>query len=163
MNPQHLLEQVEAMAGVAGRPRQADLRRAVSTAYYALFHLLTQAGAARVTRTASLRPLVCRSFEHQAMKSASRMFVDGKLNPVLQSLLRTVPDDLAMVAKALYDLQEARHRADYDTRGEMNFTRQDVSEYVRRTREAFDAWERVRTDPAAEIYLLAMLFPRLGR
>jgi uncharacterized protein (UPF0332 family) len=39
--PAHLLEQAKHLANrEKKRPRQASLRRAVSTAYYALFHLL---------------------------------------------------------------------------------------------------------------------------
>jgi uncharacterized protein (UPF0332 family) len=38
---EHLLEQAQHLANrEKKRPRQASLRRAVSTAYYALFHLL---------------------------------------------------------------------------------------------------------------------------
>ena len=40
--PEDLLEQAVHLATLdARRPKQANLRRAVSTAYYALFHLLT--------------------------------------------------------------------------------------------------------------------------
>ena len=45
MNPQDLLRIAEELArgaigGGRGRPRQAELRRAISAAYYALFHTL---------------------------------------------------------------------------------------------------------------------------
>jgi hypothetical protein len=162
MNPQHLLDQATRLATeTAGRPRQADLRRAVSTAYYALFHLLTQAGAACVSRRN--RELVTRCFGHSDMKAISQRFSGTTPPTPLQPFVASVPADLNFVAKAFVALQEARHIADYDIRPVMNFSRQAAVELVNRAREAFDAWERVRNDPTAEVYLLAMLFPKLGQ
>lgn len=163
VNPHHLLAQAEQLSGGGtGRPRQSDLRRAVSTAYYALFHLLTQSGAAVVHRSAPLRALLARHFEHRDMKNASRGFAEGKLPAILQSIT-AIPADLSTVAKTFIELQDARHLADYDTSREASFSRQDVEEVLERTRQAFDAWERVRPTPAGELYLLAMLFHPLVR
>ena len=51
------------------RPRQASLRRAVSTAYYALFHLLTLA-VTENWKQPRLRPSLARAFEHRRMNAA---------------------------------------------------------------------------------------------
>lgn len=164
MNPSHLLEQAEQLArGGTGRPRQSDLRRAISTAYYALFHLLIQAGASVVSRQPILRPFVARQYDHKDMKSASRSFAEGKPPAQLQQAFTSIPADLTTVAETFIELQEARHRADYDLRGEMHFTRQDVLDFTRRTRQAFQAWESVRTTAVGELYLLSMLFHPLVR
>jgi len=49
--PDHLLEQAHHLAKrERNRPRQASLRRAVSTAYYALFHLLISEAASNWKR-----------------------------------------------------------------------------------------------------------------
>lgn len=75
MNPQDLLRIAEGLAqgaigGSRGRPRQAELRRAISTAYYALFHTLalcganTLVGAARVSRGQPEWLQVYRALEH---------------------------------------------------------------------------------------------------
>jgi hypothetical protein len=48
-------------------PKQASLRRAVSTAYYALFHLLIDEAVGNWS-VARQRGLLARSFEHRAMK-----------------------------------------------------------------------------------------------
>lgn len=47
MNPFDLLEaaRILALADEQGAPRQANLRRALSTAYYALFHCLARCAA----------------------------------------------------------------------------------------------------------------------
>ena len=41
-NPDHLLDQADRLITSQGRgaPRQADLRRAISTAYYSVFHAI---------------------------------------------------------------------------------------------------------------------------
>jgi hypothetical protein len=76
MNPQHLLDQAEHLTQrqTVGRPRATDLRRAVSAAYYAVFHTLTTAGAARQHTDAAVRQLVARAFEHRGMKDVARQF-----------------------------------------------------------------------------------------
>ena len=73
--PDHLLEQARLLANLdKKRPRQASLRRAVSTAYYALFHLLTDA-AVRNWKKARQRALLARAFEHRGMLFVPSFFV----------------------------------------------------------------------------------------
>lgn len=165
MNPDHLLEQAErlATAGV-GRPRQADLRRAISTAYYALFHLLTRDGAKHVATHPGLRLLLARAYNHGEMKQVSDQFARNKLPANLRQLVLGVSPDLLAVAETFVALQEARHQADYDTRPNRGFNRIAARVLVHQAREAFAAWRRVRGEPAAEVYLIAMLLhPKLGR
>jgi hypothetical protein len=54
------------------RPKQASLRRAISTAYYGLFHgLVAAAGACFLShRHRALRPVLTRAFEHRKMAEA---------------------------------------------------------------------------------------------
>jgi hypothetical protein len=167
MNPEHLLEQAESLAGRGvGRPRQADLRRAVSTAYYALFHLLTQHGSRRVTATGALQPVIARAFNHGDMKQVSQLFARGQVPGSLAGLAPSIPipPDLMDVAQAFIELQQARHTADYNLTRGSTFTRSTARAWVRQARDAIAAWDRVRTDPAAEVYLIAMLLhQKLGR
>jgi hypothetical protein len=51
------------------RPRQASLRRAISTAYYALFRLLTAASVSN-WKNVRQRAALARAFEHSRMKNA---------------------------------------------------------------------------------------------
>ena len=63
-----LLDQAIYLASIRpGQPNEASLRRAVSAAYYALFHLLTAAAASNMAPAfpAKLRPLVQRTFVHR--------------------------------------------------------------------------------------------------
>src|SRR5579871_634688 len=52
------------------RPKQASLRRAISSAYYALFHLLISE-ATRHWKPAYQRPQFARFYEHGKMFTAS--------------------------------------------------------------------------------------------
>ena len=45
MEPEQLLRSARRLADLAGGPTQEDLRRAVSAAYYALFHTLSNVAA----------------------------------------------------------------------------------------------------------------------
>jgi uncharacterized protein (UPF0332 family) len=100
IDPAKLIEAAEEFAkqkGGKGRPRPVLLRRAVSTAYYALYHGLT--------RTTAEHLLPSGSDEDQL--KITRPYLD----PISQSFQGTPLFDVAMI---LCDLQEARHKADYD-------------------------------------------------
>src|SRR5579859_5592687 len=61
-------------------PKQASLRRAVSTAYYALFHLLISEAVSNWSRV-SLRTALGRAFDHNTMKAASNRVQDTRQFP----------------------------------------------------------------------------------
>lgn len=138
------------------RPSQADLRRAVSTAYYALFHLLVQEATAALVDDPGLRGLVPRAFDHADMKAACLAFIGGTPPEVIRSLLpAAIPDDLRVVAREFSKLQEARHAADYNPVAAFN--RPAAVASVRRAEEAFAAWERVKGEPAATVFRASLL------
>jgi len=133
------------------RPRQASLRRAVSTAYYALFHLLVDDASRFMvsgnTRD-SLRQCLGRAFAHRTMKTVAKQFANGnysaKLQPALQA--QPLPRGLEEVAQAFVNLQQARHEADYDTA--RRFTRAEAIDLVDQCDLAFTSWQTVRTTPS---------------
>jgi uncharacterized protein (UPF0332 family) len=107
--PDQLLEQAQHLANrERTKPRQASLRRAVSTAYYALFHLLTTE-AAKNWKQLDQRHALARSFEHGRMKSASERI--GKPQTIPPS---SPEDHLRLVATTFVRAQQQRHTADYD-------------------------------------------------
>ena len=76
-----LLEQaIELVHKEPQNPKQASLRRAVSTAYYALFHLLISEAVANWDKQ-NLRTALGRAFDHATMKSASNRILDSRLFP----------------------------------------------------------------------------------
>jgi hypothetical protein len=69
LNPDHLFEQADKLVGPsAGRPRQVDVRRAISAAYYAIFHAIITAAVDQfigiTNRDQSRYGLVYRSVNH---------------------------------------------------------------------------------------------------
>lgn len=121
LNPSHLLEQADRLiAPLAGAPRQADLRRAISTAYYALFHaVLTEAAddfVGSTHRDTSRYALVYRSVDHRSLRTICEDVVKTRLPA---RYLRYEPrggfgPDIRAFATAVIDLLERRHAADYD-------------------------------------------------
>lgn len=102
------------------RPRQGSLRRAVSTAYYALFHLLiAESTAAMIGSSAARGPyrnVIGRGFSHRSMLLACRSFGSGTLPDKIRTTLSAaavIPPRLSLVAQTFVLLQEQRHRADY--------------------------------------------------
>lgn len=142
------------------RPSQASLRRAVSAAYYALFHLLVDE-ATRLMFSgpgrAPLRPVAARAFRHSTMKALARQFatpgVPAKLAPALSA--RPIQPALVDVAATFQELQQARHEADYDL--SRRFTRPEVLLLIDLVQQAFDDWQSVRGTLQADTFLAGLL------
>src|SRR5947199_10674000 len=106
-----LLTQALQLVHVAP-PTQLTLRRAVSAAYYAVFHFLI-AEATSNWNNAPLRTALGRAYDHGVMKTASNRILNPKdfpftgEDPVAVAKLR-------FVAQAFSQLQEDRHFADYN-------------------------------------------------
>lgn len=151
------------------RPKQASLRRAVSAAYYALFHLLIADGARLLSppKPYELKTLVRRAFDHGQMRQVCAGFVQGsagprgnnRIPPATRELL-TIPLDQAFVTvlQAFVDLQEARHQADYDVARRWN--RLEVLNHVQTARQAFADWARIRQTQNANVFLASLLLQR---
>lgn len=146
------------------RPRQATLRRAISTAYYAVFHLLASAGAGALApaRPAALRARVRRAFVHEEMKQICLQFRHGNvasLSTATRPLITgALEQELATVATAFLTLQQVRHAADYDA--VQTFARADVLQTVNEAETAFAAWKAVKGRPNANVFLAALLLGR---
>ncbi|MDQ2730308.1 MAG: hypothetical protein M3Y56_01500 [Armatimonadota bacterium] len=168
LNPQSLLDVARDLARLdPRRPRQASLRRAISTAYYALFHLLirsavgNQIGFGPTSTHRQIGETAVRWFTHVQIATACGQFI----GPVVPSKLRRVlpvptqrvaaSRELQHVARVFLELQQARHDADYDPAA--RFTRQDVLSIVALTEQAFRDWEVAAADPFRPIFLLLML------
>lgn len=120
INPGELLDHADSLAGRGagpGRPRSIELRRAVSSAYYALFHELswrgTEALVAEGPGWSTRAAHISRWVTHGDLKALC-LAVTGSGNRGLILALGEVHPDVLRVADALVTLQLARHRADYD-------------------------------------------------
>ena len=134
-------------------------RRAVSTAYYALFHLLTQAAARLFTpNDERVAGVISRIPDHIEMRVVSGQFSKGQLPEGLNQSGTTqlVPDALKAVAKAFIDLQTEREKADYDF--SQRITAEDTVAALDKATTAFTDWEAVKDGDMARLYLASFLF-----
>lgn len=159
-----LLDQADHLASrEPKRPRQASLRRAVSAAYYALFHMLAADGAGLLVppRPALLRAQVRRAYVHANMRDVCRRFSRLQPSDALAPLL-TLPleADLVSVAEAFVALQQAGHEADYDFT--TSFNRIDVLQRVQHPQAAVAHWRAVRSSPNATGFFVALLLRPFG-
>jgi len=149
-----LLEQSWHLANrERNRPRQASLRRAVSTAYYAVFRLLTTAAAAN-WKTARHRTALARAFEHRRMNDACRNAKNKQFQNANQAAVRHLRD----IAENFMRLQQDRHTADYDS--SKRWTRKEVLTDIERAAAAFDSWKVIRKETIADDFLLQLLIQR---
>lgn len=142
----------------ADRPRQASLRRAVSTACYALFHLLVSEATSNWSRV-EFRSALGRIFEHGKMKNASSNRA-SELNALLKktppgSPEPTVLAGLLVVTKAFLQAHRQREDADYNTSRE--WTRTEVWNLIDSVSKAFESWNAIREEPEAQAYLVSLL------
>lgn len=94
-------------ADAAGSPRWVGRNRAISTAYYALFHALAELCA---------RELVGAWAPWQPFRHVYRSLDHGHARNVLKTLSSdgAFGHDAGRLAEVFLDLQARRHRADYD-------------------------------------------------
>lgn len=98
----------ETIARDQGRPRQVSLRRAVSDAYYALFHAVCFVCADELVgwrRPWDYVEPIYRSLDHGEVRKR----VGG-------DTVRTLGQDVARIGAILIELQDRRHEADYAPR-----------------------------------------------
>lgn len=121
LNPDHLFEQADKlMSPKGGAPRQADLRRAISNAYYGVFHATLAAAADEVVgvtnRDSQRYALVYRSVDHRPLRD---LCTEVKKPSLPVRFARYEPKNgfgpnVKAFAAAVLELQEKRHAADYD-------------------------------------------------
>lgn len=160
--PADLLEQGYHLARrERRRPRQASLRRAVATAYYALFHQLVQdAMGAMLGGSAATRPLrqaLGRGCAHATMARACRSFEAAALPAPLAAARAGAPvhADVQAVARTFLRLQQQRHLADYDLNAA--FDRTEVLRVLALADTAMATWRRVRRSADGRFFLACLV------
>jgi hypothetical protein len=135
-----LLKIADDLAGQdgPGRPREAYLRRSLSTSYYALFHALARLCADELVGVTSRNSepwiRVYRALEHVAAKTALNRSDVQKLDSAVK-----------MFATAFTQLQEKRQTADYDPRP-FPFGRKVTRGYIQQARTAIAALAGLNTE-----------------
>ncbi|MFY9727559.1 MAG: hypothetical protein WB579_19305 [Bryobacteraceae bacterium] len=136
-------------------PQQVDLRRAVSAAYYALFHLLTTE-AAQNWKHQNQRNRFARMFDHGRMKACSSK-ISARVLPADPAEI-LIAKDLKRVADSFVRLQQDRHTADYDN--SKVWSRTEVWEKIDDVQTAMTAWMGIREQEMAQDYLLDLMGTR---
>lgn len=137
---------------------QPSLRRALSTAYYALFHLLISEAIADCSDP-QFQASLARIFDHGSIRKASGDKV-SELNGFFdqrppEGPERTVKFHLYNVAETFSQAQHNRNEADYNLVREWQPT--EVSLLIEGVQEAFKSWNIIRGEQAAREYLISML------
>jgi uncharacterized protein (UPF0332 family) len=157
-----LLEQAQHLVVLDPRkPKQASLRRSISTAYYALFHLLTAESVRRLAPAspAGLASRIARSLSHTEMREVCAAVMKSNLPQPLQELQPSgFSPELQQIASAFVQLQAERHRADYDLSA--TFTRADATHFIEQGTIAFHHWSQVRNRDEATVFLAALMFAK---
>jgi hypothetical protein len=142
-----LLEDARHLAAKGNAEHRAScMRRAVSTAYYAVFHLLVE-DFVEHWEFVDQRPRLARMFNHQKMRDAPFAPKD-KRNPTAAEMA------LMDVVRAFGQLQNDRHRADYDLA--WNIVGTDVVDAITLAEDTFAKWRSIRNEDAAQQHLLSM-------
>jgi uncharacterized protein (UPF0332 family) len=154
-----LLEVAQDLADLdAANPREATRRRSISTAYYALFHLLISEAVSN-WKHAEQRYILARQFEHGPMNAAAlakTSELEARLkNNFLVGEQRSLAESLLKVTSAFVTAQEARFEADYNLGKEAAATT--MRDQLEAVRDAFDSWKAIREQPEAQMFLLSLL------
>jgi hypothetical protein len=137
-------------------PSQLRLRRAVSAAYYAVFHYLIAEATANWSNS-PLRTALARAFDHGTMKAASNRILSLKDFPFVGEDPALV-NKLRFVAQTFSQLQEDRHFADYNLTSDLDPV--EALTQVESAQEIFNAWPTIRTEQIAQAYLVSLLAKR---
>lgn len=138
-------------------PTQLSLRRAVSAAYYAVFHFLIFEATSNWGND-SLRTALGRAYDHGVMKTSSERILDTKKFPFAGEDA-TVVKTLRFVARTFNQLQENRHFADYNLTKDLDPT--EALTQVKSAEEIFNTWPSIREQQIAQAYLVSLLVKRV--
>jgi hypothetical protein len=135
MIPKDLIVQAESLAKLSrGKPKQANLRRSVSAAYYAVYHALCFSNA--IVGSTAKRP-------EAAWLQVYRATDHGKAKTRCRSVpMMTFPMDIKNFANVFISLQEQRHIADYNPESSSHFSKREVLALIGAARAAVDAIAR---------------------
>jgi hypothetical protein len=113
--------------GQRGKLPGAQIRRSLSTSYYAMFHFLVEECVIRLVGSHNdlrrRRRILARSFTHSGVKLALDRVRGANVDQSVEDFLRSAtapagrlpsPEFARNMAKTFFDAQSKRHDADYD-------------------------------------------------
>ena len=145
-------------------PGAAGLRRAVSTAYYAVFHKLVETAAIRFVGASRAHTpafeLIYRGFDHRQMKEACDAVARRELSAKHRNVFRrdAFSQDMRDFAISFPDLQKRRHHADYAPAA--SILPSDVASLLDAVDEALLSLSRVAEEELADVLALMLVGAR---
>jgi hypothetical protein len=167
LTPEHLFEQADRLLTLYPRkPRQTEIRRAISAAYYGLFHFtLARASDEFVGAKYQSAPryaLAYRSISHPGLRSlcvdVAKTTAPEKLKPYMPAA--GFGRDIRMFAAGLVNPQDKRHAADYDP--SISFARQDAEAAISTARTAIERFQ-LASGAERRDFLALLLFAARGK
>ena len=151
MKPPDLIEAARVLGKSGpGRPTQARLRRAVSTAYYAMFHCLAATAA----------DLFIGPTRGPAWHRTYRALEHGRAGRACQErTMREFPAEVHGFAQAFVALQKARQQADYALDTD-DYQQSDVLGYIASAELAIDRFEQADIEARRGFAALALFRQR---
>lgn len=156
-----LLKQARELAERdANKPIEVNLRRAVSAAYYGLFHFLVDRACRVIVGgrrdQLAYRQLLARAFKHEEMKKACDSLSAGTLKPGVERVLgKQWAEQFKSIASTFIELQLKRNLADYDL--SHRFTRSDVLQVVSDAEKAVEEFGQLEDSNEKRFFLTCLL------
>ena len=159
MNWEHLFDAAKMLAAspgttaIPGRPRQAMLRRVVSTAYYAMFHALCNSNAVCLVGPSPTGPDVelwvdtYRTLQHRAAKNRLQSYAQPGREPAIRTF-----------AGVFGDVQDQRIKADYDP--QVRLARSQVVNLIARAEAATRAFYNTPQQTRRQLAVYLLVRPR---
>jgi hypothetical protein len=141
-----------------------DIRRAISAAYYGIFHATLAAAADRYVgsskRGTGEYGLVYRAIDHSGLREICKQACKSSLPPKYAPYVPPTGfgADLAAFATAVLELQQKRHAADYDPMVRM--TRSDANAATATARAALGRFNSPPSEHRTAFLRLLLFEPR---
>lgn len=138
----------------------AHIHRAISTAYYALFHHLLSAAATRFlrdgNRNGAAYSAVYRGFSHGRMRAVCEALNVPTLGKAFARQYRrtSASQKIRAFASIFLALQEARSIADYDP--VVAFAASDVEEFIEKAEAAIAMFDQAEPDEQDDVLALML-------
>lgn len=135
MQPLELIETAEQMLTLnGGDPSEATLRRAMSTAYYGLFHFLCRECADRLVGSRPAQQK--RPAWRQAYRALQHRLAKDRCGKLKGNNSLNFPARVRDFAALFESMQEQRERADYDMRS--GYSKLNATAYIQNAREMIE-------------------------
>lgn len=162
INPEHLFDQAERLIEPpqAGAPRQVNLRRAISSAYYGVFHGILAVAADQFVGSARRGTwrydLVYRKIDHGQLRKLCAQVNQSERNIEPYAPPNGFDRGIKDFARGLLELQQKRHSADYNPSYKVRSA--DAAALIKSARSTLNHFNGADAEQRSD-FLALLLFP----